>query len=103
MLSDWDEVEVHRFFIPKAEVEGFGFSFASTLVNAAQYHVVTEVDKGGSAEQFGLQRQDRLMKVNGVKVEAKNHEEAITLVLMTDPRQPLRLEIQRPGGESSSA
>ena len=40
-------------------------------------HYVEEVDPGGPAERAGLKTGDRVIQINGMNIEADDHEDVI--------------------------
>ena len=47
-------------------------------------HYVEEVDPGGPAERAGLKTGDRVIQINGMNIEADDHEDCIQRLRMCE-------------------
>ncbi|XP_073473409.1 Na(+)/H(+) exchange regulatory cofactor NHE-RF3 [Aquarana catesbeiana] len=62
------------------KVEGKGYGFFLRVEQGEQGHLVRSIEKGSAADKAGLKDGDRVMKVNGVFVDDKEHPEVVELI-----------------------
>ncbi|XP_061433001.1 Na(+)/H(+) exchange regulatory cofactor NHE-RF2-like [Lethenteron reissneri] len=57
---------------------GYGFHLHSDKVRLSQF--IHKVEPGSAAELAGVRAGDRILEVNGVNVEAKSHQEVVSII-----------------------
>ncbi|XP_040194992.1 Na(+)/H(+) exchange regulatory cofactor NHE-RF3 [Rana temporaria] len=71
-------VQPRECTVNKAEGKGYGFFLR--VEQDDQGHLVRSIEKGSAADKAGLKDGDRVMKVNGVFVDDKDHPEVVELI-----------------------
>nr|DBA34555.1 TPA: hypothetical protein GDO54_002105 [Pyxicephalus adspersus] len=71
-------VQPREYTLTKEEGKGYGFFLR--VEQGEQGHLVRSIEKGSSADKAGLKDGDRVLKVNKVFVDDKEHPEVVELI-----------------------